>query len=184
SSSRSPAFRSAISSRRSSAGTRPSGTSRIRSRCCSAPSDSEPIPRTRPTSATLHSTSVPRRQQACSPSRSPGGRSTTGGNSGRTSRTRSSTAPRSSLVSSKTTTAAARAADLREVLNRALIAYHVEDEPIMDDAAYDVLFDELVALEEEHPELVTPDSPTRRVGGPSGKFPKVQNLEPRGSPDE
>jgi DNA ligase (NAD+) len=85
------------------------------------------------------------------------------------------------LASSKTTTAATRAAELRDVLSRALIAYHVEDEPIMDDAAYDALFDELVALEEEHPELVTPDSPTRRVGGLSDKFQKVQHLEPLGS---
>jgi DNA ligase (NAD+) len=85
------------------------------------------------------------------------------------------------LASSKTTTAAARAAELRDVLNRALIAYHVEDVPIMEDAAYDVLYDELVALEEEHPELVTPDSPTRRVGGVSDKFKKVQHLEPLGS---
>ena len=51
----------------------------------------------------------------------------------------------------------------------------------MEDAAYDVLYDELVALEEEHPELVTPDSPTRRVGGLSDKFQKVQHLEPMGS---
>jgi DNA ligase (NAD+) len=85
------------------------------------------------------------------------------------------------LASSKTTTAAARAAELRDVLNRALIAYHVEDEPIMDDAAYDALFDELLALEEEHSELVTPDSPTRRVGGLSDKFVKVQHLEAMGS---
>jgi len=70
---------------------------------------------------------------------------------------------------------------LRDVLNRALIAYHVEDTPIMEDAAYDVLYDELVALEEEHPELITPDSPTRRVGGLSDKFQKVQHLEPMGS---
>src|SRR5689334_22873940 len=51
----------------------------------------------------------------------------------------------------------------------------------MEDAAYDALFDELVALEEEHPELVTPDSPTRRVGGLSDKFEKVRHLEPMGS---
>src|SRR3954462_2494108 len=95
--------------------------------------------------------------------------------------TRSSTRPRSSLASSKTTTAAARASELRDVLNRALIAYHVEDEPIMEDAAYDALFDELVALEAEHPELATPDSPTRRVGGLSDKFVKVRHLEPMGS---
>jgi DNA ligase (NAD+) len=85
------------------------------------------------------------------------------------------------LASSRTSTVAARAAELRDVLNRALIAYHVEDEPIMEDAAYDALFDELVALEEEHPELVTPDSPTRRVGGLSDRFVKVQHLEPMGS---
>jgi len=85
------------------------------------------------------------------------------------------------LPSSKSTTAGARAAELRDVLNHALIAYHVEDAPIMEDAAYDVLFDELLALEEEHPELVTPDSPTRRVGGLSDKFQKVQHLEPMGS---
>jgi DNA ligase (NAD+) len=85
------------------------------------------------------------------------------------------------LASSKSTTAAARAAELRDLLNRALIAYHVEDEPIMEDAAYDALFDELVELEEAQPELVTPDSPTRRVGGLSDKFEKVQHLEPMGS---
>jgi len=70
---------------------------------------------------------------------------------------------------------------LRDVLNHALIAYHVEDAPIMEDAAYDILFDELLALEEEHPELAMPDSPTRRVGGLSDKFQKVQHLEPMGS---
>ena len=80
---------------------------------------------------------------------------------------------------------AARAAELRDVLNRALIAYHVEDEPVMDDAAYDVLFDELLALEEEHPDLVTPDSPTQRVGAPaSERFRKVRHLSPMGSLDK
>ena len=52
----------------------------------------------------------------------------------------------------------------------------------MSDAAYDALYDELVALEEEHPELVTPDSPTQRVGAPpSDRFQKVQHLTPMGS---
>jgi len=89
------------------------------------------------------------------------------------------------MPSSKTTTAAARAGELRDVLNGALIAYHVEDEPIIEDAAYDALFDELVALEEEHPELVTPDSPTQRVGAPaSERFRKVQHLSPMGSLDK
>jgi DNA ligase (NAD+) len=77
---------------------------------------------------------------------------------------------------------AKRAAELRELLNRALIAYHVEDDPIMEDAAYDVLYDELAAIEAEHPELVAPDSPTRRVGAPlSGSFQKVRHLLPMGS---
>ena len=80
---------------------------------------------------------------------------------------------------------AARAAELRDVLNRALIAYHVEDEPIMEDAAYDALFDELLALEEEQPDLVTPDSPTQRIGAPaSERFRKVQHLSPMGSLDK
>jgi DNA ligase (NAD+) len=77
---------------------------------------------------------------------------------------------------------AARAAELRELLNRALIAYHVEDDPIMEDAAYDALFDELVAIEAEHPELVAPDSPTQRVGAPlSERFQKVRHRSPMGS---
>jgi len=78
--------------------------------------------------------------------------------------------------------AEARAAELRELLNRALIAYHVEDAPVMEDAAYDRLYDELAAIEEEHPELVTLDSPTQRVGAPlSDKFQKVRHLSPMGS---
>ncbi|HZT85231.1 MAG TPA: NAD-dependent DNA ligase LigA [Gaiellaceae bacterium] len=89
------------------------------------------------------------------------------------------------MASSRTTTAAARAAELRDVLNRALVAYHVEDEPIMEDAAYDALFDELVALEDEHPALTTPDSPTQRVGAPaSERFRKVRHLSPMGSLDK
>jgi DNA ligase (NAD+) len=84
------------------------------------------------------------------------------------------------LASSKTVES--RAAELREILTRALIAYHVEDDPVMTDAEYDRLYDELVALEEAHPELVTPDSPTHRVGAPaSEKFQKVRHLEQMGS---
>ena len=76
----------------------------------------------------------------------------------------------------------ARAAELRDLLNRASIAYYVGDATIMDDAAYDTLYDELVAIETEHPELVTPDSPTQRVGSPlSDKFQKVRHLSPMGS---
>jgi DNA ligase (NAD+) len=77
---------------------------------------------------------------------------------------------------------AARAAELRELLNRALIAYHVEDDPIMEDAAYDALYDELAALEAGQPALVAPDSPTQRVGAPlSDRFQKVRHRSPMGS---
>jgi DNA ligase (NAD+) len=77
---------------------------------------------------------------------------------------------------------AARAAELRELLNRALIAYHVDDDPIMEDSAYDTLYDELAGIEAEHPELVAPESPTQRVGAPlSSKFQKVRHLSPMGS---
>jgi DNA ligase (NAD+) len=80
---------------------------------------------------------------------------------------------------------AGRAAELRELLNRALIAYHVDDEPIMEDSAYDVLYDELAAIEAEHPELITLGSPTQRVGAPpSDKFQKVRHLTPMGSLDK
>jgi DNA ligase (NAD+) len=77
---------------------------------------------------------------------------------------------------------AARAAELRELLNRALIAYHVDDDPVMEDAAYDALYDELLALERERPDLVAPDSPTQRVGAPlSDRFQKVRHRSPMGS---
>ncbi|HEY8628239.1 MAG TPA: NAD-dependent DNA ligase LigA, partial [Gaiellaceae bacterium] len=75
-----------------------------------------------------------------------------------------------------------RAAELRELLDHHLYRYHVLDDPEVSDAEYDRLFDELVALEEEHPKLRTPDSPTQRVGAPpSERFQKVEHLEPMGS---
>jgi DNA ligase (NAD+) len=75
-----------------------------------------------------------------------------------------------------------RAAELRELLNRYLYEYHVLDDPSVSDAEYDRLYDELVALEEANPGLLTPDSPTQRVGAPaSDKFQKVQHLEQMGS---
>ncbi|HEY8315456.1 MAG TPA: NAD-dependent DNA ligase LigA [Gaiellaceae bacterium] len=81
--------------------------------------------------------------------------------------------------------ARARAAELRGLLDRALIAYHVEDDPVMTDAAYDALYDELAALEAEYPKLVTPESPTQRVGAPpSAKFQKVRHRLPMGSLDK
>lgn len=59
---------------------------------------------------------------------------------------------------------AARAATLREVLERASYEYYVLDRPELSDAEYDGLFRELQTLELEHPTLRTPDSPTQRVG--------------------
>ena len=58
-----------------------------------------------------------------------------------------------------------RARRLREEIARHDYAYYVLDAPIIPDAEYDRLFRELQALEAAHPELVTPDSPTQRVGG-------------------
>jgi DNA ligase (NAD+) len=75
-----------------------------------------------------------------------------------------------------------RAAELRKLLNRWLHEYHVLDDPSVDDAVYDQHYDELVALEQEDPELVTPDSPTQRVGAPaSERFQKVKHLTAMGS---
>jgi DNA ligase (NAD+) len=76
----------------------------------------------------------------------------------------------------------ARAHELRELLNRYSHAYHVLDDPEVEDAAYDALYDELAGLEQQHPELVVPESPTQRVGAPpSERFVKVDHLVPMGS---
>jgi DNA ligase (NAD+) len=80
---------------------------------------------------------------------------------------------------------ASRVADLRERVSRWSYEYHVLDDPSVSDAEYDRDYDELAALEREHPELVTPDSPTQRVGAPvSDRFVKVRHLEPMGSLDK
>ena len=72
--------------------------------------------------------------------------------------------------------------ELREEVNHHLYRYHVLDEPEISDAEYDRLYDELKSLEEEHSDLITPDSPTQRVGAPpSERFQKVQHLTPMGS---
>src|SRR6476620_3338144 len=72
--------------------------------------------------------------------------------------------------------------ELRTQLATWLHEYHVLDEPSVDDATYDRAYDELVALEEKHPELGTPESPTQRVGAPaSSRFQKVEHLTPMGS---
>ena len=74
---------------------------------------------------------------------------------------------------------AARAAALRAELEEANHRYHVLDAPTISDRQYDLLFRELTQLEAAHPELVTPDSPTQRVGAPiEGGFPSVRHDVP------
>ena len=73
----------------------------------------------------------------------------------------------------------ARIEELRNEIRRYDHHYYVLDDPLVDDAAYDELWRELVRLEREHPELVTVDSPTQRVGAPvSELFSPVQHLRP------
>jgi DNA ligase (NAD+) len=75
-----------------------------------------------------------------------------------------------------------RVAELRDQLEHHLYRYHVLDDPEISDAEYDGLFDELLRLEAEHPDLQDPNSPTVRVGAPpSDKFRKVPHLTPMGS---
>ncbi|MBR2725893.1 NAD-dependent DNA ligase LigA [Candidatus Saccharibacteria bacterium] len=72
--------------------------------------------------------------------------------------------------------AEARIKKLREIINDYRYHYHVLDESIMSEAAADSLKHELSLLEDEYPELITPDSPTQRVAGrPLDKFTKVQH---------
>ncbi|MGH7531254.1 MAG: NAD-dependent DNA ligase LigA [Gemmatimonadales bacterium] len=74
---------------------------------------------------------------------------------------------------------AARAAELRRILERANHAYYVLDKPEISDAEYDRLFRELQALEAAHPELRTADSPTQRIGAePATAFRKHRHLAP------
>jgi DNA ligase (NAD+) len=78
-----------------------------------------------------------------------------------------------------------RAARLRSELDEHAHRYYVLDDPVIGDDEYDALLDELRAIEAEHPELVTPDSPTQRVGGtvvgvvggPLSKLEKVTHLQ-------
>ena len=78
-----------------------------------------------------------------------------------------------------TVKAAARAKHLREQLDEASYRYHVLDDPQISDAHYDGLLRELIKLEAAHPHLVTPDSPTQRVGGaPSQKFAPYEHRYP------
>ncbi|HVM17652.1 MAG TPA: NAD-dependent DNA ligase LigA [Gaiellaceae bacterium] len=85
-------------------------------------------------------------------------------------------------MSSSAAAPAERVAELRRELEHHLYRYHVLDDPEISDAEYDRLYDELVRLEAEHPELRDPDSPTQRVGAPPAEgFRKVAHLSPMGS---
>lgn len=69
--------------------------------------------------------------------------------------------------------------ELRTLLNQYNYEYYVLDNPTVPDAEYDRLYRELVQLEEKHPELISPDSPTQRVGGQVlDMFKKVQHESP------
>ncbi len=73
----------------------------------------------------------------------------------------------------------ARIAELRRRIEDANRRYHALDAPAITDAQYDALLRELEALEAAHPELATPDSPTRKVGAvPSGRFAQVEHAVP------
>lgn len=73
----------------------------------------------------------------------------------------------------------ARLAKLREEINYHLYRYHTLDDPVISDAQYDQLIKELRELEESHPDLITPDSPTQRVGAePLEGFEKVTHPIP------
>ena len=76
-------------------------------------------------------------------------------------------------------TPAERARQLREQLDRANVAYYVQDAPEISDAEYDRLFRELQDLERQHADLATPDSPTQRVGAaPASVLPKHTHRSP------
>jgi DNA ligase (NAD+) len=72
-----------------------------------------------------------------------------------------------------------RVQELRQLVQSASYAYYVLDNPIMEDTVYDKLYRELQDLETQHPELVTPDSPTQRVGEkPASQFSSVRHNIP------
>jgi DNA ligase (NAD+) len=76
-------------------------------------------------------------------------------------------------------TAPQRIEQLRDEIRRHEELYYVHAKPEIDDAQFDALMNELKALETEHPELLTPDSPTQRVGGrPAEGFVTVEHLQP------
>ncbi|HZD23214.1 MAG TPA: NAD-dependent DNA ligase LigA [Acidimicrobiia bacterium] len=83
-----------------------------------------------------------------------------------------------------TTDVSERIEELRSQIREHNHRYYVLDEPIISDAQFDTLLRELIALEAQHPELITPDSPTQRVGTPVGEmFAEVTHLRPMFSLD-
>lgn len=75
--------------------------------------------------------------------------------------------------------AASRASELRDLIAHHRKRYYVDDDPEISDAEYDKLERELVKIEGDWPELITPDSPTQRVGGePSGAFETFRHRTP------
>jgi DNA ligase (NAD+) len=80
---------------------------------------------------------------------------------------------------------AARAVELRALVDYHSQRYFVDDDPELSDAEFDALWAELVAIEAEHPDLITPDSPTQRVGGRvSDLFAEVRHRTPMMSLDK
>ena len=80
---------------------------------------------------------------------------------------------------SGTREAAKRIRELREQVEHHNYRYYVLDDPEVSDARYDQLMGELRRLETEHPELVTPQSPTQRVGAqPSREFREITHAVP------
>jgi len=74
---------------------------------------------------------------------------------------------------------AKRVKELCELLNEHAHRYYVLDDPIISDGEYDRLFHELLSLEDAYPNLIRPDSPTRRVGGlPLDKFDQAKHRQP------
>ncbi len=72
-----------------------------------------------------------------------------------------------------------RASELRKILQRASYEYYALDTPTMEDSVYDALYHELLDLEKQYPQLITPDSPTQRVGEkPVSQFVSVQHHVP------
>lgn len=72
-----------------------------------------------------------------------------------------------------------RCRQLHELIEHHNYCYYVLDQPEISDAEYDLLLRELLDLEDKHPQLITPDSPTQRVGGqPLTSFNTIRHLEP------